>query len=105
MVTKAAKLASEKTVSSSLLPVVLMFAGCSATPMTAEEKEHKYFQTYEQWQFCHQAYSQSRANWVSQLSTVKVKMSGQMLPAYHDLRRDLVANKCDTVLRQVGYIE
>ena len=105
MFTTISDCTSNRSATAPLLLALLLFAGCSTTPMSAEDKEYRYFQVYEQWNVCQQAYTQSRASWVSHLSTVKVRMGDQMLPLFHDMRRDMVANKCATVLRQVGYSE
>ena len=76
--------------------------GCSSTLMTADEKEYKTVEMYDEWQHCRAIYRQSNSYWVSRFTSTPAIQRGLRMPPMDEMRRDLVNNRCHAILRETG---
>ena len=71
--------------------------------MTADEREYRRIETYEDWRYCKMVYMNSNASFVSQFTSSPAKQRSLEIPPFDEMRRDLVANRCDSIFRETGY--
>ena len=71
--------------------------------MTAEERVYRHAETYDEWLYCKRVYDRSDAIWASQFRMTTAIQQGLEMPAFDEMRRDMLVNRCHSVLRKVGY--
>jgi len=69
--------------------------------MTAAEREAVRYKVHEEWQMCRMMYKRSDyAHWASQGAAVKIRNGIFKMPHTTDMRRDLIANRCYSLMRR-----